>query len=128
MLWIVIFFLLCYAVFSLAIGHYTRKKLKQLELQFIVGALHFHQLKYQMHEMLQIVYDKAGESDPQFIQDYKTIKNTLDRKINEMGDAWIKNLEKTVGYKLNFNSWEELIKKAEPFLREFQKNEPRKRD
>lgn len=124
----VVFFLFCYFITAAAVNYYKLKKLKELEVQFLIGSLYFQQLKYQMIEMLKIVYEKAGETDPKFIEDYKLINISLEAKFNDLGNWWISNLEKSLGYKLKYSSWQELIKRAEPILKEFNLNDSRKRN
>lgn len=128
MFWTIIFFICLFLFSSFAINYYKLLKLKELEVQFIVSALYYEQFRYQMHEILEVIYDKASETDPQFKQDFKAIKNKLDEKFNKVGDNWIQNLQKIVGYKLNYSSWRDLIKKADIIIRNYKNHESRKRD
>lgn len=128
MLLTVIFFILSYIVFYFIISFLKFKKLKELELQFIISSLYFYQFKYQIFQILELIYDKADEIDPEYKKDYEKIKISVENRLNAIGDSWILNLQKTLGYNLSYKSWNELIKKAEPLLKQINLDEYRKRD
>ena len=124
----IVFFICLYIFTAILINSYKVAKLKELEIQFIVASIYFEQLRYQMKQILEIVYNEAGENDPSYKDDCDAIQAKLDEKFNQLGDVWIKNLEKTVGYKLKYDNWRDLIKKADLLIKDFKRYESRKRN
>ena len=102
--------------------------LKELEKKFLMGAANFEQFKYQMLEMLQIIYEKAGEVDRQYIEDYQKIIETTEKKFNQIGDEWVLNIQKTLGYETEYKNWQQATKYINSLISMNKKNEPRKRN
>ena len=129
MLKAILLFFAGYFVFNFVVFVIFRKKSRDLEIQFIEGAIHFEQLKHHMMQMLDLVYEKASEEDPKYAEEHKKVKEKLEEKFNAFGDEWVKNLTKTLGYSLSYSSWSELIKRVETTANLLKKqHESRKRD
>jgi len=101
-----------YFLFLSAIKVYKKNKMAELEIAFIKAALHYHDLKFNMLQMLQIIYDKASETDPEYIKNFEKIKESLNKKFNNTCDEFIAELQKTLGYNTSYKNWEELITQA----------------
>lgn len=112
MIGIFIFFVLMYFLFAAGIKVYRKNKMEEIEIAFIKAALHYHDLKYQMLQMLEIIYEKASETDPEYLKDYERIKETLDKKFHQTCDEFIADLQKTLGYNTSYKNWDELITQA----------------
>jgi len=124
----VILLLTCVFVLSTMYANERDRKenLKKLETKFLLGSAHLLQFKYHMLEMLKIIYDKAAETDEQFSKDYQKIVESVDAKFNQMGDEWIKQLQETVEYELEYKNWEEATKYIDSlmkFIKESTKND-----
>jgi len=102
-----------YFIFSYLFKHFFKSSVKKIEISFLCAALEYHSLKFQMLQMLEIIYNKAAESDPQFLKDYEKIKYSLDKNFTNFCNEYIINLQKTLGNKITYNNWDELIKYAE---------------
>lgn len=81
-----------------------------------------------MNSLLEIIYQKSAENDPQFMEDFDKIKLKTDEKIKEFGDEWINNLKKTIGFETDYKNWEEATKYIDEFISRLQKSEPAQRD
>lgn len=112
MLGIFLFFVFMYFIFNIAIKIYVKYEMKQLELAFFKSALEYHSLKYQMLQMLEIIYEKAAENDPEFLKDYENIKKSINKNFEKTCNEFISNLQKTLGYNTPYNNWNELINHA----------------
>ncbi len=79
-------------------------------MQFLLVSMHFIQYKFHALQILEIVHEKASETDPKFAEDYKVIKEKIEEKFNQFGDQWIKNLKITLGYETEYKNWNEATK------------------
>lgn len=91
--------------------------LKDLEKRSLLVIISTWQYKFQMEQMLKIVYEKAAETDPQFIKDYEKILETLNQKFNTNADEWIKHLNETLGYKTEYQNWEQATRYMERMVK-----------
>jgi hypothetical protein len=107
---VLILVILTYAYNLYNIEKHKHNKLREIEIQFLLGSMHFLQYKYHVLQILEIVHEKAAESDPKFIEDYKIIKEKIEEKYNQFGDEWIKSLKDTLGYETEYKNWYEATK------------------
>lgn len=107
-----------------------QNNLKELEKKFLWGTIWTWQYKFQMEQILKIVYEKAGETDEQFIKDYEKIIETMNKKFTLNADEWIKHLNETLGYKTEYQNWEEATRYIERMAKtqETHESERRKTD
>ena len=107
-----------------------QKNLKDLEHKFLWGTIWTWKYKFQMEEMLKIIYEKAGETDPQYIKDYEKIVESLNKKFTSNADELIKHLNQTLGYKTEYQNWEEATRYIERMakIQETHESERRKTD
>ena len=96
---------------------------KKLEAQFIIGSLYLLQYKYHMLQMLQIIYDKAAESDPKYIEDYEKIIKAVDEKTDKYGEEWFTDLQKTLEHETKYKNWQEVTKYFKETLKNAQSKE-----
>jgi len=115
-----IIFLVSSTIFLIVYNSFltSRKKqiLQQIEMQFLVGSFYFLQYKSFVLKLLEIVHEKAAENDPKFLEDYTKIRETIENKFNTEGDVWIKNLQNALGYKTEYDNWEEATKYIEAMI------------
>ena len=104
-----------------------QKNLKDLEHKFLWGTIWTWQYKFQIEQILKIVYEKAGETDPQFVKDYEKIIETMNKKFTTNADEWIKHLNNTLGYKTNYQNWEEATRYIEKMAKMQEKHESKRR-
>ena len=83
---------------------------KKLEAQFLLGSLYFLQYKYHMLQVLELVYEKAAETDEKFVQDYKDIINKIEQKTDQFGEEWFSGLQKAVEHETKYKNWKEVTK------------------
>ena len=107
-----------------------QNNLKELEKKFLWGTIWTWQYKFQMEQILKIVYEKAGETDEEFIKDYEKIVETMNKKFTSNADEWIKHLNETLGYKTGYQNWEEATRYIERMAKtqETHESERRKTD
>lgn len=94
-----------------------KENLKQMEHKFLIGMAWTETYKYQVQTILKLVYEKAAESDPQFIQDYENILKASNEKFELFANEWIKNMNETLGYKTEYQNWSEATKYIERLLK-----------
>jgi hypothetical protein len=123
---VLFFFNLAYRIYN--IEKERKSMLRQVEIQFLIGSIYFLKYKHQMNSLLEIIYQKSAENDPQFMEDFDKIKLKTDEKIKEFGDEWINNLKKTIGFETDYKNWEEATKYIDEFISRLQKSEPAQRD
>lgn len=121
-----LFVLLCVVIFwmmyNIGKNENDRKKmLKNIEYDFLLGIASIEQYKYQALEILKIVYEKAAETDPQFIKDYEKIVKSVENRFEEFGDKWIKNLNNMLGYKTEYQNWREATRYIERLIADTKK-------
>jgi hypothetical protein len=116
---ILIFVIASFVIFLIE-NHLMEKKKKHdldtLERQFLLGTICFEQYKYQMLQIMELVYEKAGESDPQFVKDFEKIKQSIIEKCDKNGDLWVNNLKNILGRKTEYSNWKEATKYSEGIL------------
>jgi hypothetical protein len=93
-----------------------KETLREIENKFLLASMEFIAFKYQALQILKIAYEKAGESDPQFIKDYEKIKLKIEEKFNMMGDKWISELQDKLGYETKYKNWVEATKYIEDII------------
>ena len=91
--------------------------LKDMEHKFLLAMAQSEVYKFQTLEILKIAYEKAGESDPQFIQDYEKIVEITEKKFEEFGDQWIKHMNNTLGHKTDYQNWKEATRYIEKLVK-----------
>ena len=99
-------------LFVLLIRYYKNYylTLKRMEYQFLFISLSFLKYKYQMLELMKIVYDKASETDAKFSEDYEKINKKIEQLCEQYGDTWIKDLQNSLGYETKYKNWKEATK------------------
>jgi len=100
--------------------------LKTIEIQFLFGTMFYIDFKDNMLKVLEVIYEKAGESDPQFIKDYELIKKKVEERDKALGDQWIKNLQDVLNYKTEYENWEDVTKYIKKLSENIEKNGYRK--
>jgi ketol-acid reductoisomerase len=73
--------------------------------------------KFHMQHLLKIVYEKAAETDEQYMKDYEKIVQQIDEKVNMFADEWIKNMNDTLGHKTEYQNWKEATRYIEKLLK-----------
>ena len=71
-------------------------------------------------------HPEEEKGDEQFSKDYEKIVESVDAKFNQMGDEWIKQLQETVEYELEYKNWKEATKYIDSlmkFIKESAKND-----
>lgn len=94
-----------------------KTNLKEIEHKFLIISSYFESNRHQMLEIMKIVYDKAGETDPQFIKDYEKILESINDKMNKIGDQWVNELNNTLGYETKYKNWREATRYIERIVR-----------
>lgn len=87
-----------------------QEALKELENKFLLGMAWSESYKFQVLEILKIVYNKAAESDEQYAKDYEKIVEMTEKKFEEFGNEWIKNMNEVLGHKTEYKNWKEATK------------------
>jgi hypothetical protein len=105
-----------------------REALKTIEMQFLFGTMYFISYKENMLKMLEIIYEKAGESDPQFIKDYESIKKKVEEREELLGNQWIKNLRDVLKYETEYENWDQVTKYIKQLSKSIDKHGPGKDD
>ena len=93
-----------------------KKNLKELEIKYLTSSVYLLQFKFQMLEMLKIIYDKAAETDPQFINDYEKIVKSVDNKFEQYANEWIEHLRGTLQHETKYENWQEATRYIEKVL------------
>ena len=116
---VIIFTILCiWMVYNIGKNELERQEnLKELENKFLITMAYADTYKFQMLSVLKIVYEKAGETDEQFVKDYEKISKELDRKVTLFADQWIKNMNETLGHKTEYQNWGEATRYIEKLLK-----------
>jgi len=102
---------------SYLIEEKKRKTLDKVESGFLLSAVSFEQYKHQMLQIMELVYQKAGESDPQFTQDFEKIKQSIIKKCDESGDLLVRNIKNSIERETKYNTWKEAITFTEVMLK-----------
>ncbi len=117
---ILIFVIAVFVIFLLE-SHLIEKKKKHnldtIEKQFLLGTICYEQYRHQMLQVMELVYEKAGESDPQFVKDFEKIKESINKKSDEYGDMWVNNLKNILGRETEYSNWKEATKYSEGILK-----------
>lgn len=119
------FIILWFVVFLIESAVLEKKKQKiltELEANFLMSTVHFEQYKYQMLQIMELVYEKAAETDPQFKKDYEKIKASICQKCDDAGDNWIKYIQSVLNKKTDYNNWIEATKYTEGILKKSREN------
>jgi hypothetical protein len=104
-----------------AVERRKSESLREIEGMFLINMMLFQQKKFHALQVLEIIYDKAGELDPQFKKDYEKIKLTTENKFDEICNEMIASLQKSVGYQLEYSSIQEAMKFVDKNLRNHKK-------
>lgn len=128
MIFFLLFLTITLVVYNSLIDRKKKEALQQLEMQFLVGSFYFLQYKSFVLKLLEIVHEKASETDPKFLEDYKKIRETVEIKFNSEGDVWIKNLQKTLGYKTSYDNWEEATRYIEEMIKRIEDDQRKQND
>lgn len=115
-----VIFVFCFIwiLYKIAQNEYKRlKNLKTLENSFLIGMIWTETYKFQMQEMLRIIYDKASETDPQFLKDYEKIVEVTNKKVSDFADEWIKHMNEVLEHKTEYQNWQEATKYIERILK-----------
>jgi len=94
-----------------------QKNLKELEEKFLIGMSWTEAHKFHMQEILKIVYEKAAETDEQFMKDYEKIVKQIDEKVEMFADEWIQNMNETLGHKTEYQNWKEATRYIEKLIK-----------
>lgn len=94
-----------------------KNNLKELENRFLIGMTFSETYKNQILSILKIVYEKAAETDEQFVKDYEKIVEATEKKFEQFGDEWIKNMNITLGHKTEYQNWREATRYIERLLK-----------
>jgi len=105
-----------------------REALKTIEMQFLFGTMYFISYKENMLKMLEIIYEKASESDLQFIKDYEAIKKKVEEREELLGNQWIKNLRDVLKYETEYENWDQATKYIKQLSKSIDKHGPGKDD
>jgi len=106
-----------------------KQNLKDMEHRFLLTMASSEEYKFQTLEILRIAYEKAGESDPQFLKDYEKICQTIEKKFEQFGDEWINHMNNTLGYKTEYQNWREATRYIENLVKiNGNQNRPSQRD
>lgn len=108
-LWFVAGFLTCYIMFELGKNIVIRDSFRRIELQFLLGSLYLLQYKYQIVQIINIVYDRASEDDPKYNEERKKVLNSIEEKYNSFGNVWINQLKSLLPYELEYKNWNEAL-------------------
>jgi len=108
-LWFVAGFIACYVMFELGKNIVIRDSFKRIELQFLLGSLYLLQYKYQVLQIINIVYDRASEDDPAYNEERRKVINSIEEKYNSFGNVWINQLKGLLPYDLKYKNWNEAI-------------------
>lgn len=102
-------------------NHYIHEKrkaiMKEVEHAFLLAGLSHEQYRHHILQLLEIVYDKAAETDEQYKKDYDNIKKKADEKFNQFSDEYILKLKNVLGYETAYNNWEEATKYIEGLVK-----------
>lgn len=111
---------------SYLIEEKKKKNSNEIEKEFLLATISFEQYRHQMLEIMSMVYEKAGESDPQFTKDFEKIKESINKKCDERGDLWILNLKNSLGRETKYNNWKEATKYTEGIILKVKNADSRK--
>jgi hypothetical protein len=100
-----------YSYVSTALSAYRNRKI--MELQFIIASVELLQLKFHSIQIVDLIYEKAKESDPKYEEEHKKTVEKIDEKFNEYGNYYIKRLASVFGEEFTHKSWKDAIKYAE---------------
>lgn len=78
-------------------------------MQFLLGSLYLLQYKYHVIEIINIVYDRASESDSSYDEERKKVLNSIEEKYNSFGNVWVNQLKGLLPYNLEYKNWKEAI-------------------
>jgi hypothetical protein len=78
----------------------------ELNSYFVLGELS------QMHDLglkaLKLAYEKSLEIDQAQKEEYEKFIDVFDKKMNEFGELYMKNLKKVLTHKIKFNTYKEV--------------------
>jgi hypothetical protein len=100
-----------------------KQMLKDMEHRFLIGMAYSESYKYQTLKVLEIIYEKASETDPQFRKDYEKILYSTEKKFEQFGDEWVKNINEVLGYKTEYKNWKQATKYIERLLADTKKQD-----
>lgn len=107
-----------YSYITTALSAYRGRKI--MELQFIIASVELLQLKFHSIQIVDLVYEKAKESDPKYDEEHKKTVEKIEQKFNEYGNYYIKRLTSIFGEDFTHKSWLEAIKYAEEKIKNVQ--------
>jgi len=62
------------------------------------------QYKYHAIALMEIVYERAAETDPKYAEEGKQVINKINEKYLEQGNKWISEFKKLLPYETQYNN------------------------
>jgi len=108
-LWFAAGFITCYLIIDFGKLLVIRESFSRVEKISLLGVMYLLQYKFHALEILRIAYERAGEENPKYLEEYKQVINKVEEKFNFFGDSWVKNMQSIMPYELQYKSWKEAI-------------------
>lgn len=86
------------------------------ERQLLLISMSLLQYKYQAISLIEIVYDKAIESDEKYSLEKKQVIEKIHEKFNFFGDQWVESLKNNLPHEIKYNNWIEAVEYAEKLI------------
>lgn len=110
--WFCAGFVFCYFFIELGKKVLILDSFKKMEYSFLLAAINLLQYKFHAIELMKIVYDRAGEEDPKYLEEKKLVITKIEEKYEYFGNEWIIKMKSIFPYNLEYNNWKEAIEYA----------------
>jgi hypothetical protein len=112
-LWFTGGFVACYIFIELGKNILIKESFVKMEHRFLLGAINLLQYKYQALQLMEIVYERAAEDDPKYLEEKKQVLNKIEEKYDLFANLWIVEMQKIVPYNLQYKNWKEALEYAD---------------
>jgi hypothetical protein len=86
------------------------------EKQLLMISMSLIQYKYECINIIKIVYERAAEDDPKYLEESKKVIEKIHEKFNYFGDEWIKQIKSYLPYETQYNTWYEAVEYLEKLI------------
>ena len=112
-LWFAGGFVTCYILIELGKNIVIKESFIKIEHRFLLGAIHLLQYKYHALQLMDIVYERAAEEDPKYLEEKKQVLNKIEQKFDLFCNLWIAEMQKILPYNLQYKNWKEALEYAD---------------
>lgn len=86
------------------------------EKDMLLISMSLLQYKYHAIQLMEIVYDRAAEQNPEIVSEKKEVVKKIHEKFLLFGNIWIEKLKLGLPYETKYKNWPDAVEYAEKLL------------